>query len=97
MYKFMTCIWMFIDVSSMKHCLYELQHYASMFICSYVLMTILVMHECLYVFYINKIICWVWGIESDVRGGEGPYELPPSRGWPCSVENNLFSKQREAH
>jgi hypothetical protein len=65
----MTCIWMFIDVSSMKHCLYELQHYASMLICSYVLMTILVMHECLYVFYINKIICWVWGIESDVRGG----------------------------
>jgi hypothetical protein len=32
-----------------------------------------------------------------VRGGKGPYELPPSRGWPCSVENNLFSKQREAH
>jgi hypothetical protein len=93
----MTCIWMFIDVASMKHCLYELQHYASMFICSYVLMTILVMHECLYVFYINKIICWVWGIESDVRGGEGPYELPPSCGWPCSVENNLFSKQRESH
>jgi hypothetical protein len=42
-----------------------------MFICSYVLMTILVMHECLYVFYINKIICWVWGIESDVRGVRG--------------------------
>ena len=67
----MTCIWMFIDVASMKHCLYELQHYASMFICSYVLMTILGMHECLYVFYINKIICWVWGIERNVRAGRG--------------------------
>jgi len=40
---------------------------------------------------------WVRGIESDVRGGEGPYELPPSRGWPCSVENiKLFSKPRGA-
>jgi hypothetical protein len=67
-----------------------------MFICLYVLMTFLLMHECLYVFYVKEIIYWVWGIESDV-GGEGPYELPPSRGWPCSVENNLFSKQREAH
>jgi hypothetical protein len=68
-----------------------------MFICSYVLITILVMHLYLYVFYIKKIICWVWGIESDVRGGggggDGPYELPPSRGWPCLVKNNLFSKQ----
>jgi hypothetical protein len=26
-----------------------------------------------------------------------PYELPPSHGWPCSVENNLFSKQTETH
>ena len=26
-------------------------------------------------------------------GGEGPYELPPSRGFPCSVHNiKLFSK-----
>ena len=33
MYKFMTCIWMFINVASMKHCLYELPHYGSMFIC----------------------------------------------------------------
>jgi hypothetical protein len=90
MYKFMTCIWMFINVSSMKHFLYELKNYTPMFICSYVFMTILVMHECLYVFYINKIICWVWRIESDVRGGEGTYELPPSHGLPCSVENNLF-------
>jgi hypothetical protein len=32
-----------------------------------------------------------------VRGGEGPKELPPSCGWSCSIENNLFSKQREAH
>jgi hypothetical protein len=43
---------------------------------------------------------WVWGIESDVRGGgggEGPNELPPSRGWPCLVENKLFSKPRGAH
>jgi hypothetical protein len=30
-------------------------------------------------------------------GGEGPYELPPSRGWPCLVENKLFSKPREVH
>jgi hypothetical protein len=67
----MTCIWMFADVASLKHCLYELPQYDSMFICSYVLMTSIVMHECLYVFYINKIICWVWGIESDVRGGKG--------------------------
>jgi hypothetical protein len=89
----MTCIWMFIDVASMKHCLYESQNYSSMFICSYVLMTSLVMDECLYVFYINKTICWVWGIESDMGGGEGTYELPPSRGWPCSVKN----KQRESH
>jgi hypothetical protein len=41
-------------------------------------------------------IDWVWGNESDVRGGKGPKELPPSRGWSCSVENNLFSKRREA-
>ena len=40
---------------------------------------------------------WVRGIENDVRGGEGPYELPPSRGWPCSVKNiKLFSKPRGA-
>lgn len=25
----------------------------------------------------------IGNIESDVRGVEGPYELPPSRGWPC--------------
>jgi hypothetical protein len=30
-------------------------------------------------------------------GGEGPYELPPSRGWPCLVENILFLKPREVH
>ena len=31
---------------------------------------------------------WEW-----CEGGEGPYELPPSRGWPCLVENiKLFSK-----
>jgi hypothetical protein len=30
-------------------------------------------------------------------GGKGPYELSPSRGWPCLVENNLFSKPREVH
>lgn len=58
-------------------------------------MTSLVMQECLYVFYVNKIIYWVWAIESDVRGGA--YELPPSRGWPHLVENiKLFSKQRGA-
>ena len=40
---------------------------------------------------------WVWRFESDVREGEGPYEITPSRGWPCSVDNiTLFSKQREA-
>ena len=39
----------------------------------------------------------VWVNESDVREGEGPKELPPSRGWSCSVENNLFSKRRDAH
>ena len=38
---------------------------------------------------------WVWGIESDVRGGE--FELPPLHGWPCLVENKLFSKPRGAH
>ena len=63
----MTCIWMYIDVVSLKHCLYELPHYVSMFLCLYVLMTSLVMHECLNVFYVNSI----WGIESDVRGGRG--------------------------
>ena len=67
----MTCIWMYIDVVSLKKCLYELPHYASMFLCLYVLMTILVMHECLYVFYVNNIIYWVWGIERYVRGGRG--------------------------
>jgi hypothetical protein len=35
------------------------------------------------------------GNSEQCEGGEGPYELPPSRGWPCSVENNLFSKQIE--
>jgi hypothetical protein len=46
--------------------------------------------------FIFKYMHWVWGIENDVRGEE-PYELPPSRGCPCSVENiKLFSKQREA-
>ena len=35
---------------------------------------------------------WEW-----CEGGEGPYEFPPSRGWPCLVENiKLFSKQRES-
>ena len=69
MYKFRTSIWMYIDVVSLKQCLYELPHYASMFLCLYVLMTSLVMHECLNVFYVNNIIYWVWGIESNVRGG----------------------------
>ena len=58
-------------------------------------MSSLVMHECLNVFYVNNIIYWVWGIESDVRGrgGEGPYELPPSRGYPCLVGNiKMFYK-----
>ena len=49
----MTCISMYIDVVSLKHCLYELAHYDSMFLCLYVLMTSLVMHECLYVFYVK--------------------------------------------
>ena len=31
---------------------------------------------------------WEW-----CEGGEGPYELPPSRGCPCSIDNiKLFSK-----
>ena len=35
---------------------------------------------------------WEW-----CEGGEGPYEHPPSRGWPCLVENiQLFLKQRGA-
>ena len=59
-------------------------------------MTFLLMHECLYVFYVKEIIYWVWGIESDVRG-EGPYELPPSHGWPYLVENNLLLKPRGDH
>ena len=67
----MTCIWMYIDVVSLKQCLYELPHYASMFLCLYVLMTSLVMHECSNVFYVNNIIYWVWGIESDVKGWRG--------------------------
>ena len=67
----MTCIWMYIDVVSLKQCLYELPHYASMLFCLYVLMTSLLMHKCLNVFYVNNIICWVWGIESDVNGGRG--------------------------
>jgi hypothetical protein len=47
--------------------------------------------------FIFKYMHWVRGIESDVRGAEGPYELPPSRGWHCSVENiKLFLKLREA-
>ena len=93
MHKFMPCIWMYINVVSLKHCLYELPHYALMFLCLYVFMTSLVMHECLYVFYVNNIIYWKWGIESDVKRGEGPYELPPSHGWPYSVGNiKLFSK-----
>ena len=40
----------------------------------------------------------MWGIQSDVSGGgEGPYELQPSRGWMCLVENNIFLKPREDH
>jgi hypothetical protein len=32
------------------------------------------------------------------RGGRGGgYDLPPSHGWPCLVENKLFSKPREVH
>lgn len=63
------------------------------------------MHES-YTFYDIKLlsiifheIYWVWIIESDVKAGvgEGPHELPPSHGWPYSVENKLFSKQREVH
>jgi hypothetical protein len=50
-----------------------------------ILFLILVMHD------------WVWGIESDVKGQEGPNELPPSRGWSCLVENKLFSKSRGDH
>ena len=39
---------------------------------------------------------WVWGIESDVRRGEGPQDLPPSHACSCLVENiTLFLKQRE--
>ena len=30
-------------------------------------------------------------------GEEGPYELPPSCGCPCLIENILFLKPREAH
>ena len=67
----MNCISMNIDVVSLKHCLYELAHYDSMFLCLYVLMTSLVMHECLNVFYVNNNICWVWGIERNVKGGRG--------------------------
>ena len=67
----MTCIWMYINVVSLRYCLNELPHYASMFLFLYVLMTSLVMHECLNVFYVNNIIYWVWGIESDVREGRG--------------------------
>ena len=32
-----------------------------------------------------------------MQGGEGPNELPPSCGWPCLVENKLFSKPRGVH
>ena len=49
---------------------------------------------CLFQIYYSRYIGY-WGIESDVRGGG--YDLPPSCGWPCSVENILILKPREAH
>ena len=70
MYKFITCICMYIDVVSLKQYLYELPHYASMFLCLYVLMTSLVMHECLHVFYVNNIIYWVGELRA-MRGEGG--------------------------
>jgi hypothetical protein len=63
-------------------------HVPSFFHLPLILVLILVMHD------------WVWGIESDVRGGRGgggPNKLPPSHGWSCLVENKLFSKPRGAH
>ena len=35
---------------------------------------------------------WEW-----CERGEGPYEIPPSCGWTCSIKNNLFLKPRESH
>jgi hypothetical protein len=38
----MTCIWMFIDAASMKHCLYELQHLCRSWLWKYISWTTLV-------------------------------------------------------
>ena len=59
------------------------------------------MHEPYYVIAFDYFLLDRLGIgqeiKSDVRGRGGSYELPPSRGWPCLVENKLFLKTREAH
>ena len=80
MYKFMTCIWIFIDVY-MFICFDDYPSYALMSIC--------------FLYKENHLLGM--GNWEQCEEGEGPYELPPSRGWPYSVENNLFSKQREDH
>jgi hypothetical protein len=57
------------------------------------------MHEYYYVAF-DYFLFYSLGIgELRVMSGgeEGPYELITSRGWPCSVENKLFSKPRECH
>jgi len=56
-------------------------------------------------FYVWMLLCFLKYIIVDILSirelrvmlGEGPYDHPPSRGWPCLVENILFLKQREAH
>jgi hypothetical protein len=57
------------------------------------------MHESYYVAF-NYFLFYRLGI-GELRvmsgGGEGPYEIPPSRGWPCSVEDKLFFKPKESH
>ena len=50
------------------------------------------------VFYMFFIISyWVWGNWEWCEGGGAWLKLPPSRGCPYLVENELFLKPRESH
>jgi hypothetical protein len=51
----------------------------------------------MFLLFVLYFIYWVLRNLEQCEGGEGPYDLPPSRGCPCLVENKLLAKPREVH
>jgi len=88
--------------------IYSLLFFTMIYVLLYLMLFSMVYHICCINAISFPLDILEWGIETYIGGrvcgyvifqhGEGVWldELPPSSGWPCLVENKLFSKPIEA-